>query len=783
MAEAQSIMAAFASSLSNSMSAAQVSMKKSESAFDDFKGMVEKMTLGLAAAAAAISGYLVTVDKQAADFGAEIQRAAGDASASFQQMSQLKPFADRAGLGLDDLGKSFQTMQQKAREGDAATVAALKAISLTAADVANLTETQLAVKMAGAFSRVRDSAFKAQAGVALFGADAGRIVAGLSRGPEVLANFEAAAHRAGTAIGPDLQAALAGTNELFQQTGDHMAELRATFDGLMLQSFAAFKPAADGLVQVINDLVGNVTAAIEDFNGLTGAGEHAATSTGILADAAKSFTAAIIDASAWAQEFGARVYQVVADMGIRFVGLSRVVQGFAADLETAMSRAAQFLASAFHAAIAAVARELGDFAEAAKAALTFDVAGAKAALADIAAAHGAMVGQIKEASRNVYSDETIAAWDRMKSDLRDQDSAIDGVIKRLEAQKRAQEDLVAAGGLRVGPQGTRDAGNPTVPDSASGKSDAGEQARQAFADELDAARQAAKDRRDILDDELRLHKISMDEWARQTVAALETEKAAIQKAAAELEASTALTSTEKLALLRRERDEVADIARQERDAQTKAAEASAQAWQKAIDSVVGVFNTAIKDMAAGHETLRQAAAKAFDGIAEASLRGVEKMISTWAAGLAAKKTMDLQAITGDAGRAAAGAYASASEVPVIGPILAPAAAAAAFAATEGLASADIGMWSVPQDMLTLVHHNELIMPAAEAGAFRAMVSGGGAGGPGGVSIHPTTNVHLSAIDGPSMASWWRSNGSDMMKGIDAAVRSGAALGTRRLRTL
>ena len=90
---------------------------------------------------------------------------------------------------------------------------------------------------------------------------------------------------------------------------------------------------------------------------------------------------------------------------------------------------------------------------------------------------------------------------------------------------------------------------------------------------------------------------------------------------------------------------------------------------------------------------------------------------------------------------------------------------------------------MPGDQLALVHHNELIMPAAESGAFRNMLSTAAAqgnSGGGDVAIHPTTNVHIRANDGASMASWWRSKGSSMAKGLDEAVRHGAALGLKRL---
>ena len=124
--------------------------------------------------------------------------------------------------------------------------------------------------------------------------------------------------------------------------------------------------------------------------------------------------------------------------------------------------------------------------------------------------------------------------------------------------------------------------------------------------------------------------------------------------------------------------------------------------------------------------------------------------------------------------------------PVMGPLAAgPAAAAQATVAgmAGAVASADIGIWQVPKDMLTLVHHNELVMPAAEARAFRSLLGDNGAFGSTNdvaVHIHPTTNVNVSALDAGSVAQWMRSNSGQMLKEIDRAVRHGAALGLKRL---
>jgi hypothetical protein len=155
-----------------------------------------------------------------------------------------------------------------------------------------------------------------------------------------------------------------------------------------------------------------------------------------------------------------------------------------------------------------------------------------------------------------------------------------------------------------------------------------------------------------------------------------------------------------------------------------------------------------------------------------------------AASLGAQGAAMVQSILSSAAETFAGVFGFLA--PLMGPFAAgPATAAQATVAgmAGAVASADIGMWRAPGDMLTLIHHNELIMPAPEAGAFRSMLTSSASGGasPGAsVAIHPTTHFNVSALDGASVASWMRSNGPGMAKALDQAVRHGAALGLKRL---
>src|SRR6185437_9836681 len=77
-------------------------------------------------------------------------------------------------------------------------------------------------------------------------------------------------------------------------------------------------------------------------------------------------------------------------------------------------------------------------------------------------------------------------------------------------------------------------------------------------------------------------------------------------------------------------------------------------------------------------------------------------------------TTALKSIMNNAYNAASGAFNAMVGIPYVGPIIAPAAAAAAFAAVAafqgGIASA-AGGWEVPGDQLAMVHKNEMILPA------------------------------------------------------------------------
>ncbi len=235
-----------------------------------------------------------------------------------------------------------------------------------------------------------------------------------------------------------------------------------------------------------------------------------------------------------------------------------------------------------------------------------------------------------------------------------------------------------------------------------------------------------------------------------------------------------------------------------------------QSYQSFANTIEQAFNSQLRGLLSGTENWHTAFKTVLEDLLIKFIEFTETTVAQHLIGEAMKTAATTTGVAARTGAEEAGAAASmgaqgaamvrsilssAAEsfagvfgflAPLMGPFAAgPAAAAQATVAgmAGAVASADIGMWQVPQDMLTLVHHNELIMPASEAGAFRSMLGGDGATGGGSstpVQIHPTTNVHVSALDAGSVSQWMKSNSGTMLKAIDEAVKHGAHLGLKRL---
>lgn len=204
------------------------------------------------------------------------------------------------------------------------------------------------------------------------------------------------------------------------------------------------------------------------------------------------------------------------------------------------------------------------------------------------------------------------------------------------------------------------------------------------------------------------------------------------------------------------------------------AHAFAQVGQQMLSMFLGwVFKMAAQWLAM--EVTKTAATAAGTG----TRNGLE--VASAAIGLAAHAAAALAHIAMDAARAAAGAWAAVAGIPIIGPFLAPAMAAAALAGVLALGkaifSAEGGFGKVPYDgALTALHKDEMVLPASIASPLRDQLGSGfrQPANDGGANDNVRDiNIHLHGlIDRRGVQGFFRDNRSIMVETIREAVRGG-----------
>lgn len=176
-----------------------------------------------------------------------------------------------------------------------------------------------------------------------------------------------------------------------------------------------------------------------------------------------------------------------------------------------------------------------------------------------------------------------------------------------------------------------------------------------------------------------------------------------------------------------------------RNSQQNAAQQNA-AWMEKhkiqlgmISSLSQSWGNALAQMAVGQATFADTVKAMWQGIVGAVMQAIAGMIANWIAqqlmalifGKAMKAATAGPQIMANAAVAASGAYAATAMIPIIGPGLAPAAAATALAGAMSflpLAMASKG-FDVPSGVnpLTQLHEQEMVLPKNLANPLRAML--------------------------------------------------------------
>lgn len=203
-----------------------------------------------------------------------------------------------------------------------------------------------------------------------------------------------------------------------------------------------------------------------------------------------------------------------------------------------------------------------------------------------------------------------------------------------------------------------------------------------------------------------------------------------------------------------------------------------QQYQNLISPVTSAFGSIVSNSLSGNQTMAQSASQAALSIANSFINAGEEWLTNYLTNLiigqTAQQTSADTQITTNAATAASGAYSSASSIPYIGWIIAPAAAAAALGAVLAFKGGfAVGTPSVPADMMTTVHKGEIIVPATMSDAIRSgQLSLGGPGGGGGGGGYNFGPIH---VHGALSQSQGMQTGRNLLKGIRAAARDNPSL--------
>lgn len=227
-----------------------------------------------------------------------------------------------------------------------------------------------------------------------------------------------------------------------------------------------------------------------------------------------------------------------------------------------------------------------------------------------------------------------------------------------------------------------------------------------------------------------------------------------------------------------------------------------QLWNQRLKPITQAFNQSITGMIQGTQTLQQGVQRALQSILLSYVRlGVESL-QQWVSGefaktsatmdgvtqrsaiqqsgitqgMAADALMNQKQIANAAYTGAAKAYQAMAGIPIIGPALGVAAAAATFIGIEAydnIASASGGWDRVPyDDAPALLHRNEMVLPANLADRVRGMTDGGGEASGGDTHYH-TWNIQ--AMDGRSFEQFLRRGGMNTLGKVASSATKNSAV--------
>lgn len=227
----------------------------------------------------------------------------------------------------------------------------------------------------------------------------------------------------------------------------------------------------------------------------------------------------------------------------------------------------------------------------------------------------------------------------------------------------------------------------------------------------------------------------------------------------------------------------------------KAVDDQIAVWQRGFNKINSGMENATREMLRGTVTVQEAFRRMGETLVLDIVTSLEQMVlktaereimmtiihatqgearvAATASAAAQTKTIEsisnLKSIEGFAAKAAAGAFTAFVHIPLIGPELGAAAAAATFVAVMALgalAGAEQGA-VIPRDMPILAHGGEMVLPKHLSEGIGDLVAAGKGGGSG-----SSTSISVSALDAPSLRDFLHRNQRQFAGQMKGLVRNG-----------
>lgn len=697
-----------------------------------------------------------------------IEKVGAQLGISTDQVQQLGYLARSSGTSLDALGSEFARMAMGAGEQSDRMIRGLRTFGLSIRDVQSGDAISFLTKFSEAYSKLADGTTKAAATQAVWGRGAREAALLFNQGAEGIKRHLDELAATQSIISPDAIAGLAALHHEFVM-------MDTAIQGAEAQAFIPFRGAVQGTVAIVADLASAFSEAMKS-------GGLMKSVIDFLATGLKGAVTAVAGAVYVFRDLWATASFGIDTIGNGFLTLGGAISRVVVAIATGWQEFFAGLIASGMATVRALGAEFNNLLSLGSAAARLDLAGVKSAWAEMGSAAttaGKEIGAgFARAGAGVDLSGAKAEFDKFNTDQTARNKAFtDTLIKNDQAF--ASEYKKIWDNIHAHEEGDRPA--PKFDPRDKQAADRVAAALKAIDGEVKAEQDGLKRKESVWTTAVSLNqmtnqqRLANDEEA--TEASYNIERAALSRGLdiPGLKLAQRQELNNKLEALER--------SHQQRmiDLDHEAVTSAAKDIEGYLSTVTGAFNSQLRGLLAGTTSFRSAMKAIAGDLIISMIQGIESWVVKWIAGQLAATTAST---TGAAARAAADTAGSATSIAttiatalskigagvsatiagvtgnlalILGPA-APAAGAAAGAETAAAATAalvlDTGAWQIGAGVTpAFLHPGEMVLPGPSADMMRDALGGGGSGG----DIH----LHVSAVDGASVARLFQNNGMQL----------------------